>query len=116
MTAILQTFALGLGIPLELGLCMLLAWHLYLIVYNKTTIEYHEGVTGRLRASKSGLKYQHPYDLGFCANLHAIFGQNAPQWCMPGCSLEGEGTWYPTAVDKALSLQDNDVEVGRSTS
>jgi len=35
--------------PLTIGLVMLLAWNLYLALQNKTTIEFHEGVTANIK-------------------------------------------------------------------
>ena len=45
--------------PLTIGLVMLLVWNLYLAVQNKTTIEFHEGVTANIKvllAQQSGQK------------------------------------------------------------
>eukprot|EP00976_Prorocentrum_cordatum_P105107 1194160-Prorocentrum_minimum.AAC.4 len=77
---------------LATALSMLLAWHVYLITYNKTTIEYHEGV--RARGLDSTLT-RHPYHLGLCRNLHAIFGTNPGCWLLPfECSVAGDGVEY----------------------
>jgi palmitoyltransferase len=76
---------------LATALSLLLAWHLYLIYFNKTTIEYHEGVRAR-GLSKS---HTHPYDLGVCGNLHSILGANASCWLLPiECSVAGDGVEY----------------------
>lgn len=40
--AILQTIAFALALPLTIGLGMLLAWHVQLVLTNKTTIEFQE--------------------------------------------------------------------------
>ena len=40
---------LFLCMPLTIGLVMLLVWNLYLAVQNKTTIEFHEGVTANIK-------------------------------------------------------------------
>ncbi|XP_025807366.1 probable protein S-acyltransferase 16 isoform X2 [Panicum hallii] len=55
--------------PLALALAMLLGWHIYLILQNKTTVEYHEGVRAMWLAEKGGDLYHHPYDLGVYDNL-----------------------------------------------
>ncbi|XP_062180370.1 probable protein S-acyltransferase 16 isoform X2 [Phragmites australis] len=55
--------------PLALALAVLLGWHVYLILQNKTTIEYHEGVRAMWLAEKGGDLYHHPYDLGVYENL-----------------------------------------------
>ncbi len=60
---------MALTLPLAIGLLMLLVWNAYLVYTNKTTIEYHEGVTARIMAANSGRTWSHPYDLGLCANL-----------------------------------------------
>ncbi|XP_020249131.1 probable protein S-acyltransferase 16 [Asparagus officinalis] len=56
-------------IPPTLALSVLLGWHIYLILHNKTTIEYHEGVRAMWLAEKVGNIYRHPYDLGVYENL-----------------------------------------------
>lgn len=40
--AVLQTIAFALALPLTIGLGMLLAWHIQLVLTNKTTIEFQE--------------------------------------------------------------------------
>ena len=35
--------------PLTIGLVMLLVWNVYLALQNKTTIEFHEGVTANVK-------------------------------------------------------------------
>lgn len=44
-----QTVCLAFAMPLTIGLVMLLAWNLYLALQNKTTIEFHEGVTANIK-------------------------------------------------------------------
>ncbi|XP_039028691.1 probable protein S-acyltransferase 16 isoform X2 [Hibiscus syriacus] len=56
-------------LPLSVALSVLLGWHIYLILQNKTTIEYHEGVRALCLAEKGGTVYEHPYDLGAHENL-----------------------------------------------
>ncbi|KAF8402941.1 hypothetical protein HHK36_011034 [Tetracentron sinense] len=56
-------------VPISVALSILLGWHIYLILQNKTTIEYHEGVRAMWLAEKVGNVYQHPYDLGPYENL-----------------------------------------------
>ena len=53
--AALQTVCLAFSMPLTIGLVMLLVWNLYLALQNKTTIEYHEGVTANIKASSHAL-------------------------------------------------------------
>lgn len=80
-------------------LAMLLAWHVYLIVQNKTTIEYHEGVrartTGHVHADKH---YAHPYNLGLYSNIGAVLGLFPGNWLLPlHAGLAGDGLTYPVA-------------------
>ncbi|KAJ0088647.1 hypothetical protein Patl1_31843 [Pistacia atlantica] len=56
-------------VPLSVALSVLLGWHIYLILQNKTTIEHHEGVRALWLAEKGGHVYMHPYDLGVYENL-----------------------------------------------
>lgn len=67
-------------------------WNLYLLVTNKTTIEYHEGVRAKGVAEKLGAHWHHPYDLGLCPNLHNTLGPHAVVWfCPTGRSAGGDG-------------------------
>jgi hypothetical protein len=47
----LQTLCTGVSLPLTIGLVMLLVWNLHLAIHNKTTIEFHEGVTAKIQVS-----------------------------------------------------------------
>ncbi|KAK9804819.1 hypothetical protein WJX72_007243 [[Myrmecia] bisecta] len=96
----LQTICTAITLPLTIGLVMLFIWNLYLVVTNKTTIEYHEGVTARIQAQRSGQEYEHPYDLGLCGNLHTIFGPKPSYWLLPGVPAFGDGVSFVTAWDR----------------
>ncbi|KAM7265697.1 hypothetical protein ACFE04_003380 [Oxalis oulophora] len=61
--------------PLSVALSVLLGWHIYLVLHNKTTIEYHEGVRAMSLTEKGGNVYNHPYDLGAFENL-----TDPPSW------------------------------------
>ncbi|KAE8711031.1 putative protein S-acyltransferase 16 [Hibiscus syriacus] len=64
-------------LPFSVALSVLLGWHIYLILQNKTTIEqYHEGVRTLCLAEKGGTVYQHPYDLGTYENLLSVITSN----------------------------------------
>ncbi|EOY07479.1 DHHC-type zinc finger family protein isoform 2 [Theobroma cacao] len=63
-------------VPLSVALSVLLGWHIYLILQNKTTIEYHEGVRAMWLAEKGGNVYKHPYDLGSYENLTTVITCN----------------------------------------
>ena len=58
----MQTVCLAFSMPLTIGLTMLLVWNLYLALQNKTTIEFHEGVTANMKACchMSPLQYGAP--------------------------------------------------------
>ena len=95
----MQALCTAVTVPLALALAMLLCWNMYLMVTNRTTIEYYEGVTAHIQATRRGQQYQHPYDLGFCGNLHTIFGPNAGGWLVPGLPAFGDGLAFVTAWD-----------------
>ncbi|KAL9264864.1 putative protein S-acyltransferase 16 [Drosera capensis] len=69
-----------LVIPLTIALAVLFGWHVYLMLGNKTTIEYYEGVRALWLAEKGGDVYLHPYDLGPFENLTAVLGPNIISW------------------------------------
>eukprot|EP00854_Cymbomonas_tetramitiformis_P021698 gene21698-26099_t len=89
---------------------LLLGWHVYLVLNNKTTIEYHEGV----RARGQQQLWVHPYDLGLWGNLYAVFGphadtqreggqeEGAVQMLLPTHSaLPGDGLQYDMRMTEA---------------
>ncbi|KAF7845471.1 putative protein S-acyltransferase 16 [Senna tora] len=88
-------------LPLSITLGILLGWHIYLILHNKTTIEYHEGVRALWLAEKGGNIYKHPYDLGPYENLTtcSLRFLIMHQMMMPYSSIKvadpGPGTKYP---------------------
>ena len=72
--------AIVICVPLVVALAMLLGWHVYLVLSNKTTVEYHEGVRAKrtaqvLRRGDSRTSSGHIYDLGVFANIQAALGQ-----------------------------------------
>ncbi|KAK9800786.1 hypothetical protein WJX73_003252 [Symbiochloris irregularis] len=98
--AFVQTVCTALTLPLSIGLVMLLCWNVYLLLCNKTTIEYHEGVTAKFQALRSGQEYRHPYDLGLCSNLYAVFGPKPQHWMFPTrISAHGDGVQFNTIWD-----------------
>jgi hypothetical protein len=104
--ALVQTVAIAAALPITIGLVMLLVWHVHLVWTNKTTIEYHEGVTAQIRAAAgAGGQYQHPYDIGPCGNIHEVLGQVATSWVMPDWEGTSGGTKYPTMFDRPDSRQ-----------
>jgi palmitoyltransferase len=97
--ALVHTVAIAMALPITIGLVMLLLWHVHLVWSNKTTIEYHEGVTAQVRAQSGGGRYQHPYDLGPCLNLHEVLGHQATGWLLPSWGGTEGGTRYTTVWD-----------------
>lgn len=87
-------------VPLTMALSVLLAWHIYLILRNKTTIEYHEGVRAMWLAEKGGDDYSHPYDLGAYENLISALGPNVLCWVCPRSRHIGSGLRFQTAYEK----------------
>ncbi|PKA64900.1 putative S-acyltransferase [Apostasia shenzhenica] len=87
--------------PLTLALSVLLGWHTYLILQNKTTIEHYEGVRAMWLAKKAGNAYEHPYDLGTYENLTSVLGPNIFCWICPS-SYIGSGLYFPTTCDNKL--------------
>ena len=78
-----QVVAIIISVPLVVALAMLLGWHVYLVLSNKTTVEYHEGVRAKrtaqvLRRGEGRASSSHIYDLGHYANVQAALG---PQVC-----------------------------------
>ncbi|XP_059667843.1 probable protein S-acyltransferase 16 isoform X2 [Cornus florida] len=91
-----------LVIPLTVALSILLGWHIYLILQNKTTIEYHEGVRSMWLAEKGGNVYSHPYDLGAYENLITVLGPSILYWLCPTSRHIGSGLRFRTAYDIAI--------------
>ncbi|XVF08117.1 hypothetical protein REPUB_Repub06bG0198100 [Reevesia pubescens] len=86
-------------VPLSVALSVLLGWHIYLILQNKTTIEYHEGVRATWLAEKGGNVYKHPYDLGAYENLTTVLGPSIFCWICPTSRHIGNGLRFRTAYN-----------------
>ncbi|XP_043698857.1 probable protein S-acyltransferase 16 [Telopea speciosissima] len=91
-------------VPLTMALSILLGWHIYLILHNKTTIEYHEGVRAMWLAEKVGNVYRHPYDLGPYENLTWVLGPSIFSWVYPTSGHVGSGLQFRTVYDRAKSM------------
>ncbi|KAJ4849171.1 putative protein S-acyltransferase 16 [Turnera subulata] len=89
--------------PLSVALSIFLGWHIYLILQNKTTIEYHEGVRAMWLAEKGGNVYKHPYDVGAYENLTTVLGPNVLCWVCPTSRHIGSGIRFRTAYDNTIS-------------
>ncbi|KAM3410881.1 hypothetical protein ACQJBY_002848 [Aegilops geniculata] len=85
--------------PLTLALSVLLGWHIHLILQNKTTIEYHEGVRAMWLAEKGGDLYHHPYDLGVYENLISVLGRSIFCWLCPVSVNTGNGLRFRASYD-----------------
>ncbi|KAJ6913164.1 hypothetical protein NC651_015615 [Populus alba x Populus x berolinensis] len=86
-------------VPLSAALGVLLGWHVYLILQNKTTIEYHEGVRAMWLAEKGGHVYKHPYDVGTYENLTTVLGPSIFCWVCPTSGHIGSGLRFRTAYE-----------------
>ncbi|CAI9098258.1 OLC1v1034876C1 [Oldenlandia corymbosa var. corymbosa] len=87
-------------LPLSIALSFFWSWHVYLVLQNKTTIEYHEGVRAMWLAEKGGFLYSHPYNLGAYENLISVLGPNILCWVCPTADHIGSGLRFRTGVDK----------------
>ncbi|XP_028783467.1 probable protein S-acyltransferase 16 [Neltuma alba] len=90
-----------LVVPLSITLGVLLGWHIYLVLHNKTTIEHYDGVRALWLAEKGGNIYKHPYDLGPYENLTTVLGPNILSWVWPTANHIGSGLRFHTAYDIA---------------
>ncbi|XP_015055685.1 probable protein S-acyltransferase 16 isoform X1 [Solanum pennellii] len=86
-------------VPLSLALGFFLGWHVHLILQNKTTIEYQEGVRAMWLAEKGGHVHSHPYDLGAYENLISVLGPNVCCWACPTTRHIGSGLRYRTPFE-----------------
>ncbi|KAK7836896.1 putative protein s-acyltransferase 15 [Quercus suber] len=87
-----------IGLSVTFG--TLLGWHVYLIIHNMTTIEYHEGVRAAWLAKKSGQNYQHPFNLSVYQNITLVLGPNMLKWlCPTAVSHLKDGLAFPISHD-----------------
>ncbi|XP_020229668.1 probable protein S-acyltransferase 15 isoform X1 [Cajanus cajan] len=89
---------------LTITLLTLFGWHVYLILHNMTTIEYHEGNRAKWLAMKSGQSYRHPYNVGAYKNITLILGPNMLKWFCPtavGHLNPKDGVSFPTLRDNS---------------
>jgi hypothetical protein len=92
----LQIVAFLIALPLSVGLMLLLGWHVQLVLSNKTTIEYREGVTAKMQGL---ILHEHPYDLGAYHNLNQILGEDHGLWACPPCAPTSGGTSFVAVFD-----------------
>lgn len=92
----LQVMAFLIALPSTVGLLMLMGWHIQMVLTNKTTIEYREGVTARVQGVSLN---EHPYDLGTYHNLDQVLGEDHGLWACPPCAPTKGGTAFVAFFD-----------------
>jgi palmitoyltransferase len=75
--ALLYAFTVAVAAMVSVGI--LLAWHIYLVSTNQTTIEFYINMEERADAKEQGFIYTNPFDKGWRKNWKRIFG---------------DGSWY----------------------
>eukprot|EP00457_Paulinella_chromatophora_P012694 gb/GEZN01012923.1/.p1 GENE.gb/GEZN01012923.1/~~gb/GEZN01012923.1/.p1 ORF type:complete len:271 (+),score=12.51 gb/GEZN01012923.1/:185-997(+) len=81
----------------------LLSYHLNLILFNYTTIEYHSERYGEYDAANPPPK-KNKYDLGCIPNLYSVLGPSVFLWLLPTLPT-GNGTEFPVvASERDISL------------
>lgn len=83
------------------ALCILGGFHLYLVLTNQTTIEFHGNLTNKSRARMHGEVFRNQYDLGRRRNFKEVFGPNnfyGFLWAVPCIAKPptGDGMSFPT--------------------
>jgi len=59
-----------------IALCLLGGFHVYLVITNQTTIEFHSNSVSKDKAKRKGELWRNPYDLGRRRNFQEVFGPN----------------------------------------
>lgn len=85
------------------ALCMLGGFHMYLVLTNQTTIEFHGNIKARDQARRRGEFYRNPWDLGRTRNFQQVFGPNALchfLWLLPYIAKKptGDGMSFPSTA------------------
>jgi len=83
------------------ALLLLGGFHVYLMLSNQTTIEFHTNLTRKEQARKRGEYYRNPYDLGRSRNFKEVFGPDeffTFRWALPYLANPptGDGITYPS--------------------
>jgi palmitoyltransferase len=73
-SCITTSFMICCSILVALGI--LGGFHVWLVLTNQTTIEFHSNMMRRKEARKNGEYYRNPYDLGRTRNFQQVFGPN----------------------------------------
>lgn len=93
-------------VPVLIAVGVLMTWHFLLLLHNKTTIEYHEGVRAKWLAEKAGHRYRHPYDVGVFTNLVTALGPSVTCWFCPTATGHlGPGLRFQTCSDDILEME-----------
>eukprot|EP00004_Rigifila_ramosa_P020585 TRINITY_DN5350_c0_g1_i2.p1 TRINITY_DN5350_c0_g1~~TRINITY_DN5350_c0_g1_i2.p1 ORF type:complete len:179 (+),score=35.65 TRINITY_DN5350_c0_g1_i2:361-897(+) len=72
LDALLYGFSLIFVLPAFFGVTGLMAWQLWIIATNTTTLEYYDNQRREHRASQKGKAYRNPYDLGLVENFRSV--------------------------------------------
>ncbi|CAJ1342886.1 unnamed protein product [Effrenium voratum] len=99
-----MTLSWLISLCIFLALCLLGGFHLYLVLTNQTTIEFHVNLTNRHLARRKGESYRNPYDLGWSRNFQQVFGPNKFfhfLWMMPYLAKRpnGDGCSFPSMCE-----------------
>merc|ERR1711972_352868 len=83
------------------ALFLLGGFHVYLVLTNQTTIEFHTNLNRRDQARRKGEYFRNPYDLGRVRNFKQVFGPSdiASFWWAVSFLAPppiGDGLTYPT--------------------
>lgn len=63
-----------IGLCIFIALCLLGGFHMFLVLTNQTTIEFHGNMLKKSSAKSRGEYYRNPYDLGRRRNFQQVFG------------------------------------------
>lgn len=90
-----------IGTCITFALMLLGGFHVYLLLTNQTTIEFHTNMGKKDQARRRGEYYRNPYDLGRSRNFKQVFGPDeffTFRWALPYLARApaGDGITYPT--------------------
>jgi len=90
-----------IAVCILIALFLLGGFHIYLVLTNQTTIEFHDNMRKKREGRASGKGYRNPWDLGRRRNFQQVFGPNTfcrGRWLLPYMALPppGNGMQFPT--------------------